>query len=33
VPSFEKQHVDALLTAQKFVVAESSGKIIYSNRL
>ena len=32
VPIYERQTVDALLPSQKFVAAESSGKIIYSNR-
>jgi hypothetical protein len=31
VPSYEKAHVDALLPS-KFVVAELSGKYVYSNR-
>jgi hypothetical protein len=32
VPPHERAHVNAALTANKFVVAESSGKIVYSNR-
>ncbi len=32
VPAYERQTVDALIKSQKFVAAESSGKIIYSNR-
>lgn len=32
VPSFLKSRVDTLLPSSKFVVAESSGKTIYSNR-
>jgi hypothetical protein len=32
VPAYERATVDALITSQKFVTAESSGKIIYSNR-
>lgn len=33
VPPHQKARVDALITGQKFVVAESSGKVVYSNRL
>jgi 4-amino-4-deoxy-L-arabinose transferase-like glycosyltransferase len=32
VPSYQKARVDALLGGEKFVVAESSGKIVYGNR-
>ena len=32
VPSYQKTRVDSLLPSQKSVVAESSGKIVYSNR-
>jgi hypothetical protein len=32
VPSYQKTRVDSLLPSQKFVVAESSGKMVYSNR-
>jgi 4-amino-4-deoxy-L-arabinose transferase-like glycosyltransferase len=32
VPAYERQTVDSLIPSQKFVAAESSGKIIYSNR-
>ena len=32
VPAYERQTVDALIRSQKFAAAESSGKIIYSNR-
>jgi hypothetical protein len=32
VPSHQKTRVDSLLPPQKFVVAESSGKMVYSNR-
>ena len=32
VPSYERATVDSLLPNQKFVAAEGSGKIIYSNR-
>lgn len=32
VPAYERQTVDSLLPSQRFVAAESSGKIIYSNR-
>jgi hypothetical protein len=32
VPSHQKARVDSLLPSQRFVVAESSGKMVYSNR-
>lgn len=32
VPAYQKARVDSLLPSQKYVAAESSGKIIYSNR-
>ena len=32
VPSYQKTRVDSLLPSKKFVVAESSGKMVYSNR-
>ena len=32
VPAYERATVDALITSQKVVTAESSGKVIYSNR-
>ena len=32
VPSYQKTRVDSVLPSQKFVVAESSGKMVYSNR-
>ena len=32
VPAYERAKVDALLGSEKYVAAESSGKIIYSNR-
>ncbi|HET7441145.1 MAG TPA: glycosyltransferase family 39 protein [Terriglobales bacterium] len=32
VPTHQRAQVDALLPTEKFVVAESSGKIVYSNR-
>jgi 4-amino-4-deoxy-L-arabinose transferase-like glycosyltransferase len=32
VPAYERAKVDSLIPAQKFIAAESSGKIVYSNR-
>ena len=32
VPSYQRERVDSLLT-HRFVIGESSGKIVYSNRL
>ncbi len=32
VPAYERARVDALLSDQKYVAAESSGKVVYSNR-
>jgi hypothetical protein len=32
VPAYERPKVDGLLPAEKYVIAETSGKIIYSNR-
>jgi len=32
VPAYEQQKVDALLPVGRFVAAESSGKVVYSNR-
>jgi hypothetical protein len=32
VPPYEKARVDSILSQNRFVVAESSGKIVYSNR-
>jgi len=32
VPAYERAKVDSLILSKKFVAAESSGKIIYSNR-
>ncbi len=33
VPQQHRAHVDALLPYDRYVVAESSGKVIYTNRL
>ena len=32
VPAFQKAHVDLLIGSRKYVIAESSGKTVYSNR-
>jgi hypothetical protein len=32
VPAYERVHVDGLIRAPKYTAAESSGKIVYSNR-
>ncbi len=32
VPAYERAKVDSLISSQKFIAAESSGKIVYSNR-
>lgn len=32
VPSYERAKVDSIITSQRFIAAESSGKVIYSNR-
>jgi hypothetical protein len=32
VPPFQKAHVDSLIHSRRYVIAESSGKTVYSNR-
>ena len=32
VPPFQKARVDSLISSPKYVIAESSGKTVYSNR-